>query len=103
MPVVKLDDKNFNEMTGLAVIDFYAAWCQPCKMMVPIFHQLSDQIKDVKFGSVNVDEVPDLASRFTISSIPTLVFLKDGEVFEVIVGVVSAGKIEEKIEEMRNE
>jgi len=102
MSVIELNDKNFDETTGLAVIDFYAEWCGPCKIISPIFHKLSDEIKDVRFGAVNVDNAPNLAKKFNILSIPTLVFLKDGEISEIVVGVISAQKIEEKIGEMRN-
>jgi len=73
----------------LAMVDFWAAWCGPCKMLSPAVEELAEQYGDkVLVGKVNVDEEPDLARRFGVMSIPTVVFLKNGREFDRKVGVM---------------
>lgn len=67
-------------------VDFYADWCGPCKMVGPIVEELSNEETDVKFVKVNVDNTPDIAQRYGIMSIPTLLAFKDGELAGSIVG-----------------
>ena len=71
---------------GLVFVDFYADWCGPCKMTSPIIEELANEIKEVKFVKVNVDENPDLASQYNIFSIPTFLIFKDGKVAHQFVG-----------------
>ena len=68
----------------LAMVDFWATWCGPCKMLSPVIDGLADRYE----GKVNVDEEPDLARRFGVMSIPTVVFLKNGQEFDRKVGVM---------------
>lgn len=84
-------DANFEQEvmneSGLVVIDFWAPWCGPCKMLTPIFEELSNEYGDeVIFGKVNVDENPSIANKFRIASIPTLMFMKNGQIIENLVG-----------------
>lgn len=84
-------DANFEQEvmneSGLVVIDFWAPWCGPCKMLTPIFEELSNEYGDkVIFGKVNVDENPSIANKFRIASIPTLIFMKNGQIIENLVG-----------------
>ncbi len=67
-------------------VDFYADWCGPCKMVGPLVEELSNEMKDVKFVKVNVDNLPDVAQRYGIMSIPTLLAFKNGELVGNIVG-----------------
>ena len=77
------------EAAPLAMVDFWAAWCGPCKMLSPAVEELAEQYGDkVLVGKVNVDEEPELARRFGIMSIPTVVFLKNGKEIERKVGVL---------------
>lgn len=69
------------------LLDFWATWCGPCQMQGPIVEEVSDEKKDVLVGKVNVDEEPDLAEKYNIMSIPTLLVIKNGEVTAKAVGV----------------
>lgn len=88
--MLNITNENFNtevmEAEGLVAVDFWAVWCGPCKMLAPIFEQLSDEMTNVKFCKVNVDEQPELARRFAVSSIPTVILIKDGIVVDTLVG-----------------
>ena len=81
MAIVSADSSNFNERiaNGLTVVDFYADWCGPCKMLAPVLEQVDKELEDVNFVKVNVDENEDITRQFGIMSIPTLIIFKDGE------------------------
>lgn len=70
------------------VLDFWAVWCGPCKMVAPTFASLSAELPDVKFGKVNVDEQPELAQRFKVMTIPTFILFKNGQVVDQTVGAL---------------
>lgn len=82
----------------LVVIDFTASWCGPCKMIAPLFKELSDSIADVVFLKVDVDENPETAAKYSVSAMPTFVFIKQGEVVDRLMGA-NAGRLRELIEE----
>ena len=88
MSVLKLNNDNFDEAVkgGIALVDFYADWCGPCRMMAPILEAVSAERADIKVAKVNVDESSELAAKFGVMSIPTLVVLDDGEEIKRIVG-----------------
>lgn len=88
MAVVKLNQENFAEAvkSGRALVDFYADWCGPCRMMAPILEAVAAEKEDLLVAKVNVDENAELASRYGVMSIPTLVVLEDGEEIKRIVG-----------------
>lgn len=71
------------------VVDFYADWCGPCKIMAPNFEKAAEEVKDVKFAKVNIDNNQELAERFGVMSIPTTLFLKKGNVSDQAVGALS--------------
>ena len=68
------------------LVDFWASWCGPCKMVAPVLEELAGEITDVKIAKVNVDQQPDLAQKFQIMSIPTMVLIKEGKVVDTTVG-----------------
>lgn len=99
---LKFTDENFNqealEAKELVLVDFYADWCGPCKMMAPIVEELAEEYAGtVKIGKLNVDNSPATAQKYRVMSIPTLLFIKDGAVADTIVGAVSKNQIVEKI------
>ena len=69
------------------LVDFWAAWCGPCKMLLPIIEELASEVTDAKICKVNVDEQPELASQFKVMTIPTLLLIKEGKVVSTSVGV----------------
>ena len=75
------------------LLDFWAPWCGPCRMVGPILEEIAQERADVKVGKVNVDEQPDLASQFSVMSIPTLVVMKDSKVVNQTVGARPKGQI----------
>lgn len=97
MSVIKLTKENFVDEVMQAgdpvLIDFYADWCGPCKMLAPVIDALEEKRNDIKVCKVNVDEQPELAQTFDISVIPTLVAMKDGGVLGKSTGVVSEDAI----------
>ena len=88
--VKHLSSANFEELTskGLVLIDFWATWCGPCRMLGPVLDQVADEMGDeAVIAKVNIDEEQDLAVKFGVRSIPAMFILKDGEVMESFVGV----------------
>ena len=85
----------------LAVVDFYATWCGPCKMLAPILDAVAEETDGVAFFRVDVDQAPDLARRFGVMSIPTLVYLKDGKELSRSVGVLRKPDLIAKIDALR--
>lgn len=82
------------------LVDFYADWCGPCKMMAPIVHQLAEAYAGkVKIGKLNVDESLDIAQKYRVMSIPTFIFFHDGEVEDTAIGGMSKAQLEAKIKE----
>lgn len=79
------------------LIDFWADWCGPCKMLSPIVDELSEDMQDVKFCKINVDEQPELATQFAVMSIPTLFLFKDGKQAGKMVGVRPKAEIKQMI------
>ncbi len=90
MAVLEINDKNFDEIikgNDTVLVDFYAVWCGPCKMMSPIIDEIAEENPSVTVGKCDVDEAEELAMRFGIMSIPTIMVFKGGEAFKTFVGV----------------
>jgi thioredoxin 1 len=83
---------------GVILVDFWAPWCGPCRMLSPVVEQLSEEMKGkLRFGKVNVDEQPDLSEKFEVASIPTLLLFKDGKVVANRVGAANKETLKEWI------
>ena len=85
--------------SGLVAIDLWATWCGPCRMLAPVFEQLSLEYPDVKFCKINVDEEPELTKMFNVQSIPTVALVKDNTFVDLLVGYVPKEKLAAFIEE----
>ncbi len=96
MKVLKVNKNNFNEVNNsekTVLLDFYADWCGPCRMVAPIVDEIAEERDDVLVGKVNVDEEQELAGQFGVFSIPTLVVLKQGKVAAQATGARPKEKI----------
>ncbi|MFE4714006.1 thioredoxin [Paenibacillus sp. NPDC056722] len=84
--------------SGVTLVDFWAPWCGPCKIQLPIVEELAGEMKDqATLATVNVDNEPELASQFGVRSIPTLLLFKDGQLVDTMVGVNPKNVLKDKI------
>lgn len=99
MSVMKVNSSNFNEIikNNVVLVDFFADWCGPCKMLSPIIEELSNEMSDVNFVKVNIDESNEIASSYGIMSIPTLILFKNGKMINKIVGFTSKEELKKFI------
>lgn len=94
-------DQEVLQSQGLVMVDFWATWCGPCKIVAPVVEELSKEYEGkVKFVKVNTDENQDLASRYDIRGIPTLMFFKDGNMLDQVVGAVPKAQLKTKIDSL---
>ncbi len=97
MSVMKITSENFDQEVLKSekpvLLDFFATWCGPCRMVGPFIDQIAEEKNDIKVGKIDVDQEGDLASRFQIFSIPTLIVMKDGEVLQKATGARSKDEI----------
>ncbi|GGG85278.1 MULTISPECIES: thioredoxin [Paenibacillus] len=97
---VALTKDNFQSSveSGVSLVDFWAPWCGPCKMQLPIVEELATELDgQATIGKINVDEQPELASQFGVMSIPTLILFKDGQPVDKMVGLQSKDALKAKI------
>ena len=103
MAVMTITKENFEkevlDSREPVLLDFWASWCGPCRMVSPIVDEIAEQVTDKKVGKVNVDEQPELAERFGVMSIPTLVVMKNGKIAQQAVGARPKSDILAMLEE----
>ena len=96
MSAIRLNNDNFEQVRsneGISLLDFYADWCGPCRMVLPLVDEIAAEREDLLVGKINVNENPDLAREFGVLSIPTLVVMKDGKVINKVSGARSKAQI----------
>lgn len=101
MSVINVNSENFNEIENskkTVLLDFYADWCGPCRMVSPIIDEIADEREDIAVGKVNVDKEEQLARRFGVFSIPTLVVMRDGKVVKQVSGARQKAQILELVD-----
>lgn len=102
----KFTDENFDaevlKSDQLVLVDFYADWCGPCKMLAPTIEVVAEEYKGVvKVGKLNVDESPKTAEKYRVMTIPTLLFIKNSQVLDTVVGVIPKAQIAEKLDKLK--
>lgn len=100
MAIINVKKDNFEELrnSGKTILmDFYADWCMPCRMVSPVIDEIADEADDIIVGKINVDNEPELAEAFGVVSIPMLVVMKDGKIYNQAVGVRSKENILEML------
>ena len=103
MPVKELTHQNFDietERPGIVLLDFWAAWCAPCRAFAPVFAAAAEKYPEILFGKIDTEAEPILAQQFEVRSIPTLLGVKDGEIAVVRVGALSPSQLDSVIREL---
>ena len=102
--VVELTESNFDKLVGgpkLTLVDFWAVWCGPCKTMEPVIERVAAKLGgNVNFGKLNVDEHPEIATRYDVQSIPTFMVFRNGNPVDAVIGTVQEPVLEQRIRKL---
>lgn len=98
MKVLKTAEFDSYIKEGVTAVDFFATWCGPCKMLAPVFEEVSEEMSEVKFAKVDIDESLEIAQKFTITTVPTILIFKDGVKVDTLVGFMPKNKLMESIQ-----
>lgn len=104
MPLIELTNANFDQeidLHALAIFDFWAPWCAPCKAFAPIFEAAAARHPEILFARINTEDEPTLAKQFEVQSIPTLIGAKDGTIVSVKLGAIPPAALEAMIDQLR--
>ncbi len=105
MPLIDLNDTNFDDVTEqhpLAILDFWAPWCGPCRSFAPIFESVSERNPDILFARINTEAEPTLAKQFEVFSVPMVIAAKNGTMIYARPGALTEEKLEALVDEVRN-
>ncbi|AUC21751.1 MULTISPECIES: thioredoxin [Polaribacter] len=98
----QIDVKNIIENNSNVLFDFYAEWCGPCQTLLPTINKLADELKDdVVIKKINVDDYPELAAKYSVRNIPTLIFFKNGEPADRHTGLITERNLRSKIDRLK--
>ena len=101
MEVIKITENNFEEEVKKSeipvLVDFWAAWCGPCRMQAPVIDEIAGEREDIRVGKINIEEEQSLAMKYGVTSIPTLVLFKNGEAAKTLVGLRSKSQITQEM------
>lgn len=104
MELKHLDETTFKEFTAqeeLTIVDFYATWCPPCKMLAPIMEEIAEQAKGYQVAKIDIDQAIDIANEFGVMSIPTVIFFKKGEELQRLVGFRNKDELLDEINNLK--
>lgn len=99
--IIKTDEfvNKVENKDGIVVVDFFATWCGPCKMLSPVFSSIGEEVKDkAQFFKVDIDQSMELAQKFKVSTVPTVIVFKNGEEMDRLVGFIPKASLKEKVE-----
>lgn len=104
MALTHLNENDFNDFIAkneLSVVDFYATWCPPCKMLAPIMEEIGEQAKGFQVAKIDIDQAIEVANEYGVMSIPTLIFFKDGKELQRLVGFRNKDEIMQEINSLK--
>ena len=93
-----MEDFNNEVARDVCIVDFFTSWCNPCKVLEPVFEELSGEMEEVNFFKVDVDQALDIARKYAITTVPTMIIFKDGEVVDKMIGFLPKEHIKSKIQ-----